>query len=74
MNDDRDYFAPRPVQPTIFGHDVCRPGWVQPLPELAAPPLYTPNADAPPPTLDEAQLDAAIAEIGRLRLLDPTLA
>jgi hypothetical protein len=60
MNDDRDYFAPQPVQPTIYCQDVCRPGWVQPIPEPAAAPLYTP---APAEDLDQAAEDLDQADV-----------
>jgi hypothetical protein len=40
----REYFAPAAEQRTLFQEGVCRPGWVQPLPEAPAAPLYTPNA------------------------------
>jgi hypothetical protein len=74
MNDDRDFFAPRPTQPTIYCQDVCRPGWVQPMPEPAAAPLYTP-AQARADAEAAAQVDALdVAELldddGRLIDLD----
>lgn len=43
IDHEADFFAVQPEQRTLFQEDVCRPGWVQPLPEEPAAPLYTPN-------------------------------
>jgi hypothetical protein len=56
--DERDFFAPPIAQPTFYGEDVCRPGWVQSLPLPASAPLYTPNVtDAPDYTNADADPD-----------------
>jgi hypothetical protein len=42
---DTDFFAVQPEQRTLYQENVCRPGWVQPMPEPPADPLYIPNAE-----------------------------
>jgi hypothetical protein len=42
MSDEQDFFGVKPVQRTLFQEDVCKPGWVEAMPEPAAAPLFTP--------------------------------
>ncbi len=43
MTDEQDFFAPAPVQPTLYQEGVCGPGWVEGMPLPAAEPLYEPS-------------------------------
>ena len=48
MNDEQAFFAPQPIQRTLYQEDVCKPGWIPPIDEPPAAPLYVPGTSHVP--------------------------